>query len=155
MIDEDVPCEDILSQMNAAKSAIHKCGAGGAGGPYQALRPGRHRTRRCRQNHSQLHKSSRTIFKYVLIPGFQSNVWDILVCPIHCFRNPTRHEKGARKGGFRMADGFRECEARRNPGIRTTQREERHEKGTREGGFRMSGGFWEWEARRNPGIRTM
>jgi DNA-binding FrmR family transcriptional regulator len=26
MIDEDVPCEDILSQMNAAKSAIHKCG---------------------------------------------------------------------------------------------------------------------------------
>ena len=26
MIDEEVPCEDILSQMNAAKSAIHKCG---------------------------------------------------------------------------------------------------------------------------------
>ena len=26
MIDEDVPCEDILAQMNAAKSAIHKCG---------------------------------------------------------------------------------------------------------------------------------
>lgn len=26
MIDEDVPCEDILSQMNAAKSAIHRCG---------------------------------------------------------------------------------------------------------------------------------
>jgi DNA-binding FrmR family transcriptional regulator len=26
MVDEDVPCEDILSQMNAAKSAIHKCG---------------------------------------------------------------------------------------------------------------------------------
>lgn len=26
MIDEDVPCEDVLSQMNAAKSAIHKCG---------------------------------------------------------------------------------------------------------------------------------
>lgn len=26
MIDEDVACEDILSQMNAAKSAIHKCG---------------------------------------------------------------------------------------------------------------------------------
>ena len=26
MIDEDIPCEDILSQMNAAKSAIHKCG---------------------------------------------------------------------------------------------------------------------------------
>lgn len=26
MIDEDVACEDILLQMNAAKSAIHKCG---------------------------------------------------------------------------------------------------------------------------------
>ena len=24
MIDEDVPCEDILSQINAAKSALHK-----------------------------------------------------------------------------------------------------------------------------------
>ncbi|MCQ2553209.1 MAG: metal-sensing transcriptional repressor [Clostridia bacterium] len=26
MIDEDVPCEDILSQINASKSALHKCG---------------------------------------------------------------------------------------------------------------------------------
>ena len=26
MIDEDVLCEDVLAQMNAAKSAIHKCG---------------------------------------------------------------------------------------------------------------------------------
>ncbi len=26
MVDEDVPCEDILSQINAAKSALHKCG---------------------------------------------------------------------------------------------------------------------------------
>lgn len=26
MIDEDVPCEGILSQINAAKSALHKCG---------------------------------------------------------------------------------------------------------------------------------
>lgn len=25
-VDEDVPCEDILSQLNAAKSALHKCG---------------------------------------------------------------------------------------------------------------------------------
>ena len=24
MIDEDVPCEDVLSQINAAKSALHK-----------------------------------------------------------------------------------------------------------------------------------
>ena len=26
MIDEDIPCEDILSQMNAAKSALNRCG---------------------------------------------------------------------------------------------------------------------------------
>ena len=26
MIDEDVPCEDVIVQINAAKSALHKCG---------------------------------------------------------------------------------------------------------------------------------
>ena len=26
MVDEDVPCEDVLSQINAAKSALHSCG---------------------------------------------------------------------------------------------------------------------------------
>ena len=26
MIDEDIPCEDILAQINAAKSALHKAG---------------------------------------------------------------------------------------------------------------------------------
>lgn len=26
MIEEDIPCEDILSQINAAKSALHGCG---------------------------------------------------------------------------------------------------------------------------------
>ena len=26
MVDENVPCEDVLSQLNAAKSALHKCG---------------------------------------------------------------------------------------------------------------------------------
>ena len=36
MIDEDVPCEDVLAQINAAKSALHGCGgfcrsAGAAG----------------------------------------------------------------------------------------------------------------------------
>ena len=25
MIDEDVPCEDVIVQINAAKSALHKC----------------------------------------------------------------------------------------------------------------------------------
>lgn len=26
MIDEDIPCEDVLAQINAAKSALHKAG---------------------------------------------------------------------------------------------------------------------------------
>ena len=26
MVDEDVPCEDILAQINAAKAALHGCG---------------------------------------------------------------------------------------------------------------------------------
>lgn len=26
MIEKDIPCEDVLSQINAAKSALHKCG---------------------------------------------------------------------------------------------------------------------------------
>ena len=26
MIDEDTPCEDVLAQINAAKSALHSCG---------------------------------------------------------------------------------------------------------------------------------
>lgn len=26
MVDEDIPCEDVLSQVNAAKSALHKVG---------------------------------------------------------------------------------------------------------------------------------
>ena len=28
MIDEDIPCEDVLAQINAAKSALHKAGEG-------------------------------------------------------------------------------------------------------------------------------
>ncbi len=26
MVDQDVPCEDVLAQINAAKSALHSCG---------------------------------------------------------------------------------------------------------------------------------
>lgn len=26
MVDVDIPCEDVLSQVNAAKSALHRCG---------------------------------------------------------------------------------------------------------------------------------
>ena len=40
MVDQDIPCEDVLSQINAAKSALHR-GSGCAGGAYKALCPGR------------------------------------------------------------------------------------------------------------------
>ena len=46
MIDEDVPCEDILAQINAAKSALHGCGC--VRRTYQALCAGRDSARRCR-----------------------------------------------------------------------------------------------------------
>ena len=42
MVDEDVPCEDMLSQINAAKSALHKVGQL----PHQTLCQRRNRTRR-------------------------------------------------------------------------------------------------------------
>ena len=35
MGDEDVPCEDVLSQINAAKSALHQCGQVVLEGPIQ------------------------------------------------------------------------------------------------------------------------
>ena len=40
MIDEDIPCEDILSQLNAAKSALHKCGQVVLEGHIRHMRPG-------------------------------------------------------------------------------------------------------------------
>ena len=43
MIDEDVPCEDVLSQINAAKSALKGC----IGRSYQALCQRWNRTWRC------------------------------------------------------------------------------------------------------------
>ena len=35
MLEEDVPCEDVLSQINAAKSALHGCGKVILGGRIQ------------------------------------------------------------------------------------------------------------------------
>ena len=26
MVDQDIPCDDVLAQINAAKSALHRCG---------------------------------------------------------------------------------------------------------------------------------
>ena len=37
MIDEDIPCEDILAQINAAKSALHGCGKVVLEGHIQAI----------------------------------------------------------------------------------------------------------------------
>lgn len=39
MIDEDIPCEDVLSQINAAKSCITWMWKSSSGRTYQALRP--------------------------------------------------------------------------------------------------------------------
>ena len=37
MVDEDVPCEDVLSQINAAKSALQQVWTGCIGRTYQTL----------------------------------------------------------------------------------------------------------------------
>ena len=66
MVDEDVPCEDVLSQINAAKSALHKCGAGGAGGAHPALCPGRHPARGCGQDHRELHQGGGAVLQHGL-----------------------------------------------------------------------------------------
>ena len=66
MIDEDIPCEDILSQINAAKSALHKVRTGRSGRAHQPLCPRRHRARRCRSDHRQLHQGRRAICKHDL-----------------------------------------------------------------------------------------
>ena len=56
MVDEDVPCEDVLSQINAAKSALHRVGQVVLEGHITALRARRHRTRRRGADHRQLHQ---------------------------------------------------------------------------------------------------
>ena len=53
MVDEDVPCEDVLSQLNAAKAALHKCG--------QVVLEGH--IRHC-VNDGRFYKSSGTFCKY-------------------------------------------------------------------------------------------
>ena len=52
MIDEDVPCEEILSQLNMmGKVGVERLWKGGSGRAYQALRPGRNRAWRCGKDH--------------------------------------------------------------------------------------------------------
>ena len=47
MIDEDIPCEEILSQINAAKSALNGCGKVVLEATLNTV-SGTHRTWRCR-----------------------------------------------------------------------------------------------------------
>lgn len=67
MIDEDVPCEDIPSQLNATKSALHGCG--------QVVLEGhiRHCVRDgiehgdAEKKHCKFYEGRETIFQYELI----------------------------------------------------------------------------------------
>ena len=67
MVDEDVPCEDVLAQINAAKSALHKCGQVVLEGHIKHCAR-RHRARRRRPDHCQLHQGSGTVCEYELNP---------------------------------------------------------------------------------------
>lgn len=66
MVDEDVPCEDVLSQINAAKSALHRCGQVVLEGHIPPLRPGRHRAWRRRPDDCQLYQGCRTLRQHDL-----------------------------------------------------------------------------------------
>lgn len=56
MIDEDVPCEDVLAQLNAAKSALHKVGQVVLEGHISHWCPGRTGTRRPGRDDRALHQ---------------------------------------------------------------------------------------------------
>ena len=66
MVDEDVPCEDILSQINAAKSALNGCGKVVLEGHIQYCRPRRHPARRRGQNHRKLHQGRGALCEYAV-----------------------------------------------------------------------------------------
>ena len=66
MIDEDVPCEDILSQINAAKSALHKVGQIVLEGHiHHCVRDGIEHGD-AEKNNRKFYKGGRTFLKYVL-----------------------------------------------------------------------------------------
>ena len=66
MIDEDIPCEDILSQINAAKSALNKGRSGCTGRSYQTLCPRRHPAWGCGHDNREIHQSRRTLCEYAV-----------------------------------------------------------------------------------------
>ena len=68
MIDEDIPCEDILSQINAAKSALHRAGQIVLEGHIKhCVRDGIEHGGR-RPDHRKFHKSCGEICQYEVIP---------------------------------------------------------------------------------------
>ena len=77
MIDDDVPCEDVLSQINAAKSALNKAGqvvleghikhcVRDPGRTYQALRAGWDRARQRRRDNRKIYQSSGTLCQHAV-----------------------------------------------------------------------------------------
>lgn len=66
MVDEDVPCEDILSQINAAKSALNGCGKVVLEGHIQhCVRDGiQHGD--ADQNHRKLHQGRGALCEYAV-----------------------------------------------------------------------------------------
>lgn len=66
MVDEDVPCEDVLAQINAAKSALHRCGQVVLEGHIQhCVRDGIEHGD-ADQDHCQLYQSGGAICQYAL-----------------------------------------------------------------------------------------
>ena len=67
MIDEDVPCEDVLAQINAAKSALHRAGQVVLEGHIKhCVRDGIEHGG-CRSDHSQFYKGGRAFREYEMI----------------------------------------------------------------------------------------
>ena len=64
MVDEDVPCEDVLAQINAAKSALHGCG--------KVVLEG-HRARRRRPDHREFYQGGGAVCQHELNP-FQTRL---------------------------------------------------------------------------------
>ena len=66
MVDQDVPCEDMLMQINAAKSALHKVGQVVLEGHLNHCVPGRHRARGRGPDHCGIRQSHRALLTYEL-----------------------------------------------------------------------------------------
>ena len=66
MIDEDIPCEDILAQINAAKSALHGCGKVVLEGHIQHCVRDGIQARGRGQDHRELHQGGGAVLQHEL-----------------------------------------------------------------------------------------